>query len=88
MQCVISYDVADKRRGQCVQRFLRQYARMLQYSVYLYDGPESILNHCLAGLAQKMNLVQDDIRIFPISTENRLSVAGKQAEHQSGILMA
>ena len=76
MRCLITYDIANSRRLQRVQRHRQQYARALQRSVYLFEGTNVALAHCIDGLKQCIDPERDDVRLYAISQAQRLLNAG------------
>lgn len=87
MRCLIAYDISDPRRLQRVHRHLQQYARPMQRSVFLFEGKQTDFDRCLAGLEERINRRQDDVRIYAIATPAKLITAGRPLEPE-GILLS
>ncbi|MFC4621973.1 CRISPR-associated endonuclease Cas2 [Comamonas nitrativorans] len=63
---IICYDITCPRRLGKIHRLLKQHALPLQYSVFLFNGTEGQLQHCLKRLTALMNEHRDDIRAYPL----------------------
>ncbi len=76
---LIAYDIRDPKRLQKVHRHLKRRAVALQKSVFLIHGHRqdvAALRDALRGLADGR---EDDIRLYPISSPDRLWMSGRQA---------
>lgn len=78
MRYLIAYDIRDPCRLRRVHRHLTQYARAIQYSVYLYDGNETGFARCVAGLHERIDPCHDDVRIYGIGAPGQLLTAGRE----------
>ena len=63
---LICYDIRCPRRLARIHRTLKRQAMPLQYSVFLFSGPQRQLDSCLAELERLMNTHEDDIRAYPL----------------------
>jgi CRISPR-associated protein Cas2 len=79
MRYLITYDIADKRRLQKLQRHLQQCAIALQHSVYLFEGTPAQFAHCLNGIEQRIHAHHDDVRLYCIANLSHLRMEGRSA---------
>lgn len=73
---IICYDIANPRRLGRIHRALKKQALAVQYSVFLFSGTETQLQHCLAKLEALMDQHQDDIRAYPLPQHGLRLVLG------------
>lgn len=63
---LICYDIADARRLGRLHRFIADYAILVQYSVYIcWLGPAALLE-LSAGIDERIDSQEDDVRIYPL----------------------
>ena len=65
-ETIICYDIACPRRLGKIHRYLKKHAHPLQYSVFLFSGSATQLDHCLQQLQRLMDPRHDDIRAYPL----------------------
>jgi CRISPR-associated protein Cas2 len=73
---IICYDIANPRRLARIHRLLKKQALPLQYSVFLFNGTETQLQHCLDQLQAIMDPHTDDIRAYPLPQRGLRLVLG------------
>ncbi len=66
MQYLIGYDIANPKRLQRIYRRMINFATPIQYSVFLFDGSEKLLNKCLEEVMTIFDKKEDDLRIYPL----------------------
>jgi CRISPR-associated protein Cas2 len=65
-ETIICYDITCPRRLGKIHRYLKKHAHPLQYSVFLFTGSATQLEHCLQQLQRLMDPRHDDIRAYPL----------------------
>lgn len=75
---LICYDVADPRRLQRVHYYLKHHALAVQYSVFLARVSERRLDSILAGVAERIDPQEDDVRAYPLPADCQPVSLGRQ----------
>lgn len=86
MRYLIAYDIANKARLQRIQRHTQQYCRMIQLSVYLFDGSEAVFNRYKEQLEKLICHAEDDIRFYGIASMNCMQLFGASPETEGFFL--
>jgi CRISPR-associated protein Cas2 len=84
---LVCYDVADPRRLQRVHYYLKHHALAVQYSVFLARVSERQLQSILAGVAERIEPQEDDVRAYPLPADCQPVSLGRQY-FPSGLLLA
>lgn len=84
---LICYDVAEPRRLQRIHYYLKHHALAVQYSVFLARASERRLESILAGLAERIDPEEDDVRAYPLPADCQPVSLGRQY-FPSGLLLA
>ena len=84
---IICYDISDPKRLGRIHRALKKQATPVQYSVFLFSGTATQLQHCLAHLEHLMNRHEDDIRAYPLPARGLRLVLG-QSTLPEGIVLS
>ncbi len=77
---IIAYDIRSQRRLQRTHYYLKKEAVALQRSVFLAQKTAAELKELIAQLKQRINIQEDDVRLYPISSPHSIWMAGKQGE--------
>lgn len=75
---LIAYDVADPKRLTKVHRFLAGEALAVQYSVFVTMASERQIDRIRAGIEQRIDWRQDDVRIYPLPARCQAHLIGRQ----------
>ena len=76
-QYLICYDIADPRRLARVHRYLSGHAVPLQYSVFSALLRRRELDDLMAGVAERINPREDDVRVYPLPESPRAVTIGR-----------
>lgn len=75
---LIAYDIADPRRLGRVHRLLKKVAIPIQYSVFLAWLNERQLSWLVEQLRSRVQIREDDVRLYHLPATAELTVLGKQ----------
>ena len=75
---LICYDIADPRRLFKVHRYLKHSAIPVQYSVFLAHLTAARLRDVLAGIRERIDEREDDVRAYPIMAAPPVESVGRQ----------
>lgn len=75
---LIAYDIADPRRLGRVHRLLKKIAVPIQYSVFLAWLNERQLAWLVEQLRGRINVREDDVRLYHLPVATELTTLGKQ----------
>lgn len=75
---LLCYDIANNKRLQRLQRFMKDQGLPLQYSVFLLHTSSLELLVLLEAVRKKINEKEDDVRIYPISSTIEFLALGRQ----------
>ena len=76
---LIAYDIADPRRLTRVHRFLKRCAIPVQYSVFVFQGNQFMLERVLRGIARLIAPDADDVRAYHLPERCEVTMLGRQA---------
>ena len=65
---IICYDICNSKRLQKIHKTVVQYALPLQYSVYYARLSIKMLEELISKFNRIINVTEDDIRIYPVSS--------------------
>ncbi len=82
---LLAYDIRDPRRLQRTYNFVRKHGIGLQKSVFLIRADREALANLKAGIRERVNARQDDVRLYPIRHPGVLWVAGQQQARVSAL---
>jgi CRISPR-associated protein Cas2 len=82
---LIAYDIREPKRLRRVHAYLRKQAQAVQYSVFILESDDARLNTILAGLRERADQRDDDIRLYAIPDPGAVWIAGTQAEKVAGL---
>lgn len=74
---LLAYDIADPRRLRRVHRYVRGKGVPLQYSVFLLEKTPRQVLHIRDDLADLINPVRDDVRIYRLPLHPGLETLGR-----------
>ena len=77
MKYLIGYDISDEKRLQKIHKRMTKYATPIQYSIFLFEGTEKTLRHCIEDVLDIFNKKEDDLRIYPLPKEAKQWQFGK-----------
>lgn len=69
---IISYDISDRKRLSRTARYLVREGIRIQYSIYLLKATASQIQTHIDEILQRIDPAQDDVRIYPITTNARI----------------
>lgn len=75
---LLCYDIANPRRLQRLQRFMKNEGLPLQYSVFLLHRESIELMQLVEAVRKKIDEKRDDVRIYPISSAIEFLALGRQ----------
>jgi len=78
---MIVYDISDKKRLNKIYRIIKKHGLYAQKSVYFYYGNEKQVNILLNKIAKIMNLIEDDLRAYPVSSPSDIWTTGGVIEN-------
>ena len=82
---LIAYDIREPKRLNRVHYFISKKAIALQRSVFFIKANPSEIKSITGGLLERADTQEDDIRLYPLQSVDRIWVAGRQAEKMSGL---
>lgn len=85
---LIAYDIADPRRLGRVHRFLKALAIPVQYSLFVYQGSQFMLDHIMAGIAERIEPRADDVRAYHLPERCEVTMLGNQSLPDGIVLTA
>ncbi|MDP8033567.1 CRISPR-associated endonuclease Cas2 [Pasteurella atlantica] len=74
---LIGYDIADEKRLQRIYRKVLKYATPIQYSLFIFEGEDVLLQKCINDILTVFDEKEDDLRIYPLSTRGLQWTIGK-----------
>jgi len=74
---LVCYDIADEGRLTRVFRFLKAEGLHVQYSVFLCSLSWPELERLTRELADRINSVEDDVRIYPLPSGDAITALGR-----------
>lgn len=77
MQYLIGYDITNPKRLIKVHKRMTKYATPLQYSIFLLEGTNKLLQECLNDVLTLLDKKQDDLRVYPLSSGAKQWQVGK-----------
>lgn len=77
MKWLIAYDICCPKRLQRVYRSLCNHALPLQNSVFLLTGSETDYQSCHEALMQRIDLKEDNLRIYALPEHTPIHYFGK-----------
>ncbi|OAQ15398.1 CRISPR-associated protein Cas2 [Bibersteinia trehalosi Y31] len=77
MQYLIGYDITNPKRLIKVHKRMTKYATPLQYSIFLLEGTNKLLQECLNDVLTLLDKKQDDLRVYPLSSGTKQWQVGK-----------
>lgn len=92
---LICYDIANPKRLRRFHRYVRSLAQPVQYSVFYIEGSRAQLGRLVKDLAGRINLKEDDLRVYPIPASLELYSLGRgqlpqdaqyHSEHYQGLV--
>ncbi len=83
---LIAYDIADHLRLGRVHRFLKNNAIPVQYSVFVFEGDQATLGEVLAGIEERIDTAEDDVRAYHLPRHCEVAMLGNQ-ELPEGIVL-
>ena len=63
---LIGYDISNEKRLIKVHKTLLKYATPIQYSVFLFEGTEKLLQECIENVLSIMHKKEDDLRVYQL----------------------
>lgn len=75
---LIAYDIADPKRLVRVHRFLVKHAMALQYSVFAGVFTPFQVTAAVAGVRERIDAREDDVRIYPLPRRCYALTLGEQ----------
>ena len=75
---LIAYDIADPRRLARVHRHLKRYAIPVQYSVFVFQGSQIMLERVLDGIQERIEPTADDVRAYHLPHRCEVAMLGRQ----------
>ena len=87
---IISYDIADDKKRNKFNRYIRKFGHRLQYSVYEIDNSERILNNIVTDINNKFMKSfdqTDSVYIFQMSSSCKVQKFGYAANEDSDLLI-
>jgi len=76
---LVAYDIRDPRRLGRIHRYLRKRAFAAQYSVFVFEGNDAMLEALIADLSMLMDTAVDDVRAYHLPAHCRVWQLGAQA---------
>jgi CRISPR-associated protein Cas2 len=84
---LVCYDIAHPKRLGRVFRYLKMRGVHLQYSVFLCSLTWPELQGLKAELARRIDPEEDDVRIYPLPSEGKVTALGLAARIPTGVEM-
>ena len=69
MRYLICYDIVNDRRRSKLAKFLLDYGRRVQYSVFECDLPKKVLDAVLKGIVEYVSDDEDSVRFYRLCAE-------------------
>lgn len=82
---LVCYDITDEKRLGKVFRFLKGRGLHLQYSVFLCKLTWPELGEVKERLSTLINPKEDDIRIYPLPADGKVTVMGQGDRVPDGV---
>ena len=83
---LIAYDIADPRRLGRVHRLLKRYAIPVQYSIFVFQGNQFMLQRIMKGIAGLIAPEADDVRAYHLPERCEVTMLGKQSLPEGVVL--
>lgn len=77
MKYLIGYDISNEKRLQKIHKRMVKYATPIQYSIFLLEGSEKELQHCLDDVLTIFHKKEDDLRVYPLPANAKQWQLGK-----------
>ncbi|BFU59577.1 MULTISPECIES: CRISPR-associated endonuclease Cas2 [Rodentibacter] len=74
---LIGYDIANPKRLAKVYKVMLHYATPIQYSVFLFEGSEKMLESCVEEILNLINKKEDDFRLYQLPPNGKQWRLGK-----------
>ena len=74
---IVTYDIADSRRGVRVQRFMKAHGVPLQYSVFIVEASPARMQALMRELEALIAPAADDVRAYRWTTQAESHALGK-----------
>ncbi len=74
---LIGYDISNEKRLQRVYRKMLKYATPIQYSVFIFEGSDTLLQRCINDILTVLHKKEDDLRIYPLPSRGLQWQIGK-----------
>ena len=74
MRYLICYDIVDNRRRSKLAKFLLDYGRRVQYSIFECDLTKKVLDAVLKGIVEYVSDDEDSVRVYRLCAECVASV--------------
>lgn len=82
---LLAYDVRDEKRLRKVHYYLKKRAMPVQKSIFLLHCTAADLNITLQGVRERVQLREDDVRLYPINSPHSIWAAGQQSHAVQGL---
>lgn len=83
---LVAYDIRDKKRLGRVYRFLSKHALPTQYSVFLLEASEILRAEIMAGIIERIDLSEDDVRVYHVPASAQLWALGTQFKFDCAVV--
>lgn len=82
---LIAYDITSPKRLNRVARYLKQEGIRIQYSVFWATLTWPQLARVKANLSRLIDEERDDVRIYPLPAQPRVTVMGRSRPFPAGV---
>ena len=87
---IISYDIADDKKRNRFNKYIKKFGHRLQYSVYEIENSEKLLNNIIADINNKFIKIFDDydsVYIFKLSNSCKTLKYGYASHEDDALLL-
>lgn len=84
----VTYDIADRRRGSKVHRFLKRHGLPLQYSVFLVEASAAQMQQLMVDLKELIAWHLDDVRAYRWPAQAECQCLGREMVAEQTLLGA